>query len=133
MNAVLKYPGAKNRMALELIRRYDTEDVFIYVDLPIIIVPEQGYLGANLIFDFLNENNQTLHQNLVKKIANSFQPEGFLFFITINYRAQEVDNTISIYKINYSNLSPFVNGIIFYNLFGVLILARLALSLTSII
>jgi spore germination protein len=97
--------------AYNILLNEEYQDILIneFID----IMKRQGYLGGNLIFDFLNEINQTLHQNLVKKIANRFQLEGFLLFITINYKTQEVDNTISIDKINYSNLSAYANGIIF--------------------
>jgi len=97
--------------AYNILLNEEYQDILIneYID----IMKRKGYLGANLIFDFLNESNQTLHQNLVNKVANRFQPEGFLFFITINYSVQEVDNTILIDKIDYSKLSDFVNGILF--------------------
>lgn len=101
-------------VAYNILLNEEYQDIIIngYID----IMKRQGYLGGNLIFDFLNEHNQTLHQNFVKKIANRFQSEGFLLFLTINYRAQEVDDMISINKINYSNLSTLVNGIIFLKL-----------------
>ncbi len=77
------------------------------------IMRRQGYLGLNLVFDFLNESNQSLYQNLVQKIWNRLQQEGFLFFITINYRMQVVDSRIEFEQIDYNSLSNYVDGIIY--------------------
>ena len=104
---------ANIELAYNILLNEEYQDILI--DEFIDIMKRQGYLGANLIFNFLNENNQTLHQNLVQKVVNRLQPEGFLVFITINYRVQKVDNTITVEKINYSYLSVFVDGMIFLN------------------
>ncbi|QHQ61813.1 LysM peptidoglycan-binding domain-containing protein [Anaerocolumna sedimenticola] len=80
------------------------------------IMKQQGYQGINIVFNFINENNQSLYQNFVQKISNRLQQENFLFFITINYNVQIIDNKISVEQVNFSILSNYVNGIIFLNI-----------------
>ncbi len=77
------------------------------------IMHSKGYLGINLILDFLNENNQSLYHNLIQRISNRLQQENFKFFITINYDVRKEDGNILIEQVNYSNFSSYVDGMIF--------------------
>ncbi len=77
------------------------------------IIKSKGYSGINLVFNYLNNDNQILYRNFVQRIAKRLQQEGFLFFITINYKTQLNDNEITIEKIDYSAFDSYVNGMIF--------------------
>ncbi|WMJ87354.1 LysM peptidoglycan-binding domain-containing protein [Anaerocolumna sp. MB42-C2] len=77
------------------------------------IMKNKGYHGINLILYFLNENNQTLYINFVQRISSRLQQENYLFFITINYDEKKEDDTIIIKEVNYSDLSNFVDQLIF--------------------
>jgi spore germination protein len=77
------------------------------------IMKQKGYLGINVVFNFLNENNQSLYLNFVQKISEQLQQEGLLFFATINYSIQERNNSISVEEIDYSKFSMYANGLIF--------------------
>ncbi len=74
---------------------------------------QQGYQGLNIVFNFLNKNNQSLYLNLVKKISDRMKQENLWFFITINYVVQENDSTVSFEQVDYSIFSNYADGMIF--------------------
>lgn len=80
------------------------------------IMKMKGYLGINIVFNYLNENSLSLYLNFVQKISKRIKQEGFLFFVSINYDEQEIDNERSIDQIDYSQLSMYVDGMIFIKL-----------------
>lgn len=77
------------------------------------IINEKGYLGINMIFYYLNEENQELYYNFVKKISTRLKEQNLLFFVTINYEVTMEDGEISIVKINYEKFTEFISGFIF--------------------
>ncbi|WP_099468548.1 LysM peptidoglycan-binding domain-containing protein [Konateibacter massiliensis] len=77
------------------------------------IIRDKGYQGINMVFYYLNEENQDLYINLVKRISNRLQQENFLFFITINYDVTINNGQTSIAKIDYSKFSDYINGFVF--------------------
>jgi len=85
----------------------------ITINNSIEIMKNKGYKGINIVFNYLNEDNEFLYQNFVQKIYNRIQPEGFLFFITININIQIVEGIIKVEQIDYARLSQSVNGLIF--------------------
>lgn len=82
------------------------------IDKMIEIVKAKGYLGINLLFNFMNESNQTLYNNFTEKAANRIQGEGFLLFITFNINIPNT-NEIAFNNVDYTTISNFVNNIIF--------------------
>lgn len=70
------------------------------------IIKSKGYQGVNVVFNYLNEDNQLLYQKFTERIANYMIKEGFLFFITINYHEEKN-------LIDYSKLGIYVDGMIF--------------------
>ena len=80
------------------------------------IMKSKGYQGINIVFNYLNKDNQLLYENFVKKIASKLQTESFLLFVTINYQSQVIDGKIIIEQIDYTKLKSYVNGLIFLKL-----------------
>lgn len=77
------------------------------------IMKEKGYFGANFIFNYLNVDNQSLYLSFAKKIYKRTQQEGLLLFITINYDINEINNEVIFEKVNYGDISKYVDGLIF--------------------
>lgn len=77
------------------------------------IIKTKGYLGINMIFDYMNTNTQYLHKNYITNILNGIEREGYLLFVTINPITQYMSSKFTFENVDYSILSPFVNGITF--------------------
>ena len=52
------------------------------------IMKNKGYHGINIVLNYLNKDSQVLYQHFLEKLSKHLQKEGFLFFITINYKTQ---------------------------------------------
>ncbi len=81
------------------------------------IMRNKGYLGLNMVFNYLNENSQMLYQNLVKKISERIRQEGYLFFITINYDNKKRDNSGQNDQVDYAAFNSYVDIMIFIKLY----------------
>jgi spore germination protein len=77
------------------------------------ILKSKGYRGINMVFNYLNQNSQSLYLNFAKKVSERLQQEGFLYFITINYILQVKNGDIDLEQIDYGTLSSYVNSITF--------------------
>ncbi len=80
------------------------------------IMKAKGFYGLNIIFNYINANNQSLYENFIKKVSDRLQQEGYLFYITLNLKIENTNNEISFEQIDYSTISEFVNGMIFIQL-----------------
>lgn len=75
------------------------------------IMITKGYGGINIVINLLNEDNQLLLRNYVRKISERLKQENLLFFITFNFKDYET------YKnIDYSQFSMYADKIIFLQL-----------------
>jgi spore germination protein len=79
------------------------------------IVKSRGYLGVNLLFNYMNETNQTLYKGFTERAANRIRGEGFFFFVTFNLH-NPYANEIIIDNIDYSFINRLVDGLIFLQL-----------------
>ncbi|KAB1437970.1 LysM peptidoglycan-binding domain-containing protein [Candidatus Galacturonibacter soehngenii] len=77
------------------------------------IIKEKGYLGVNIIFYNLNEENTELYVNFVKKISEKIKEENLYFFITINYDVSVEETQTTVVKIDYSQFTEYISGFIF--------------------
>ncbi|MFT4144772.1 MAG: LysM peptidoglycan-binding domain-containing protein [Mobilitalea sp.] len=77
------------------------------------ILKSTEYDGVNVMIGGINEINQSLYVSLINDISSTLNKEGYKFFVTINPNIKQIDNNISFEQIDYSLISPFVNGIIF--------------------
>jgi spore germination protein len=75
-------------------------------------IKDKGYLGANIIFNYMNPSSLPLYQNLVTKLKRALDEEDFYFFITINPNTRYVNKELTFDKINYGTVSV-VNEITF--------------------
>lgn len=73
----------------------------------------KGYYGVNVIFSFLNKDTESLYLKFVKRISDRAKQEGLSLYISINYYIYENDNNIVFEKVNYSEFSKYVDGLIF--------------------
>jgi Predicted glycosyl hydrolase len=77
------------------------------------IMKSKGYLGVNIMYNYLNKDSEILYQKFTQKISDRLIQEGLLFFISINYLENKEDDTVSYDPINYGALSENANGLIF--------------------
>lgn len=75
------------------------------------IMKAKGYGGMNIVFDFLNNSNQLLFINYIKRISERLLKENLLLFVTINYYDEQV-----IEDIDYSQFSRYVDELTFLQL-----------------
>lgn len=80
------------------------------------ILKTKGYYGINIIFNYIKAVNLSLYFNFVNKISNRLREEGYLFFITFNYRIELVDDKVTYEEVDYSSISRLVDGISFLKL-----------------
>lgn len=76
------------------------------------IIKSKGYLGVNMIFDYMNTSTQYQHKNYILNIKNVIEREGYLLFVTINPIIQYF-NKLTFEKVDYSLLSQLINGMAF--------------------
>lgn len=83
------------------------------IDNLLSIIKAKGYMGVNIIFNYLNTTNHKLYLNLLTNISNRLGAEGYLIYVTVNPNIKNVDNEIIFEKVDYSGFGQVVNGIIF--------------------
>ena len=102
-------PNIKITYDVLLSEEYQEKSINQFID----IMKQKGYLGMNIVLNFLDANNQSLYLSFVQRISEHLQQEGLLFFITNNYATQERNGRISVEDIDYSKFSTYVSGLIF--------------------
>ncbi|RDU24717.1 LysM peptidoglycan-binding domain-containing protein [Anaerosacchariphilus polymeriproducens] len=84
-----------------------------HINLIIQIMKNKGYQGTNVIFYYLNENNQGLYLNFLRRMSQRFHNEGFLLVVSINYIIT-TDNAEKYFtKIDFSKFNELVDKLIF--------------------
>ncbi|MDF2543145.1 MAG: hypothetical protein K0S47_2863 [Herbinix sp.] len=73
------------------------------------IMKEKGYYGVNITITFLNEANQDLYENYLKRITEHLNKEGFAVFITIDPNLMIEENQTTFEKVNYSNYNNLID------------------------
>ena len=98
-------------VANEVLRNDDTQErnINVFVD----IMKDKGYEGINIVFNYLNIENEAYYQSFVQKISKRLHQEGYLFFVTINYNEKIIDKVFSFDKIDYETMSKYTDEIIF--------------------
>ncbi len=76
------------------------------------ILKTKGYYGVNITFNYINANNQYLYENFITRISKRVRSEGYLLFVTVNTRIQNIDNEITFEKVDFTNISKVVDKLI---------------------
>lgn len=77
------------------------------------IMKRKGYKGLDIVFSYLNEENQMLYYSCVERMSRLLKQEGFIFKITFNYHVSQFGNQISFDKIDYSKFSQYADKLTF--------------------
>ncbi|MBU5333852.1 LysM peptidoglycan-binding domain-containing protein [Anaerocolumna aminovalerica] len=72
----------------------------------------KGYLGLNIDFQYIHPSNRENFVDLVKKITNELNEEGYFVFVTITPSSFEVETGIIYQGIDYKGLGEAANGIV---------------------
>lgn len=75
------------------------------------IMKNKGYLGINIVFNTLNQNNQSLVFNYIKRISEHLKKENLLLFVTINYNEDILNE-----QIDYSQLVKYSDNLLLIKL-----------------
>ncbi len=85
----------------------------IFIKNMITILREKGYLGVNLIFNYMTTNILIQYENLVKNIISHFGNEEYLFFVTINPNTRYVYGELTYEEIDYTLMGQLVDNLTF--------------------
>ncbi len=85
----------------------------IFINNMLAIIRDKGYLGINLIFNYMTTNILSEYENLVRNILNHFGEEKYLFFLTINPNTKYVNGKLTYDEIDYSAFGQLVDNLAF--------------------
>lgn len=97
--------------AYSIILNDEYQEIFIADTLK--FIKEKDYLGANIIFNYMNPSNQNLYENFVSKLSSRLENEGYFLFVTVNPNTKYVNNSLVFEKIDYTGISEVVKDIVF--------------------
>lgn len=83
------------------------------IDAFVTIMKTKGYLGINIMYNYLNKDSEALYQKFTEKVSKRLVQEGLLFFISINYMEKTEEDTVSFDMVDYGALSEKVNELLF--------------------
>jgi Predicted glycosyl hydrolase len=73
------------------------------------IMKEKGYYGLNITITYLNETNQELYLNYLKRITSRLNKEGYPVFITIDPNFMTEENKVQFEKVDYSQYNELID------------------------
>ena len=94
-----------------LLSNYEYQEIFIKNMMQ--IIRDKGYLGINLIFNYMTVSIQNQYENLITNIMNHFGDEDYLFFVTINPNIRYVNGELTYEEIDYSLMGQLVDNLTF--------------------
>ncbi|MDF2611448.1 MAG: hypothetical protein K0R92_2922 [Lachnospiraceae bacterium] len=104
----ITFQGERNpEMIYEILLNPDYQDRHAQSMLK--VLKEKGYYGVNVTITFLNETNQELYINYLKRITSLLNKEGYLVFITIDPNFIIEENQTIFEKVDYSNYNELVD------------------------
>lgn len=86
------------------------------IDNMINVIKTKGFYGVNIIFNFLNSENQKLYLDYLSRVSERFSREGFLLIITINNAILNTSSESPFEQLDFLTISQLVNNIVFLNL-----------------
>lgn len=84
-----------------------------YINNTIRIMKERGYLGLNIVFNYINPDSLKLYEGMVAKLKQQLDEEGFILFATVNPNIKYIDNQLVFDEIDYSKITQAVDKITF--------------------
>jgi spore germination protein len=72
------------------------------------------YQGVNIMISTMNEINQALYFSFLSRVSQLLAQENYLIFYTINPNLRYEDNEIKFERIDYSKISPNIDGFTFF-------------------
>lgn len=73
------------------------------------LLKEKGYYGVNITITFLNETNQELYLNYLKRITSILKKEGYLVVITIDPNFIFEENRTTFEQVDYSQYNELID------------------------
>lgn len=74
------------------------------------VIKEKGYYGVNITITYLNETNQNLYLNYLKRIISILKKEGYLVFITLDPNFTVEQNQTTFERVDYSKFNEIIDG-----------------------
>lgn len=84
-----------------------------FVEDAVNFMTKKGYLGINVVFNYMNQASIHLHIKMITKLKEKIKDFGFLLFVTINPNTKYSSNEKNFDKVDYNAISPYISGIIF--------------------
>lgn len=84
-----------------------------FVNNTVSIMKDKGYMGINIVFNYINTNSLSLYEKMILKFRTKLDDEGFLFFVTINPSIKYVNNELVFDEINYNKIAETVDRMTF--------------------
>lgn len=74
------------------------------------VMKEKGYYGVNITITYLNETNQDLYLNYLKRVTSILKKEGYLVFITIDPNFTVEENRTTFERVDYTKFNELIDG-----------------------
>ncbi|PXV95796.1 spore germination protein [Lachnotalea glycerini] len=97
--------------AYSLLLKESYQDILI--ENTINIIKEKGYLGANIVFNYINQGSVEIYQNVIQKLKTQLDKDNLILLVTINPNTKYINNELAFDKINYDTISKIINKIVF--------------------
>jgi spore germination protein len=75
------------------------------------VMKEKGYYGVNITITYLNETNQELYLNYLKRINSYLSKEGYPVFITIDPNFITEEDTLLFENVDYSEYNNIIDEV----------------------
>lgn len=84
-----------------------------FVNNSIELMNQKGYLGLNIVFNYMNQGSLQLYLDVVVKLNEKLAQNNFLLFLTINPDTRYVDDQVVFERIDYSVFEDKITNITF--------------------
>lgn len=84
-----------------------------FMNNSVTLIKEKGYLGLNIVFNYMNPNSYELYVNAIKKLEAKMDQENLLLFVTINPNIRYENNEITFDRLAYNTIADSVENITF--------------------
>jgi len=104
------FEGVRNpEISYEILLNPDFQDK--HAQNMIKVMKEKGYYGVNITITYLNETNQELYLNYLKRVTTILKQEGYLVLITIDPNLTVEENKITFERVDYTKFNEIVDGV----------------------